>query len=83
MENYVVMYNNIDSKNVLTQRYETIQGKNPKDALKNRFNMKFEYLTGEKDRYSNVILIKGTYDEKRNTIKYVGNGKRLCYGVVN
>lgn len=83
MESYVITYNDIDVQNILTAKYETIEGKNTKDALQKRFNRKFERLTGERDRYSNVILIKGTYDERRNTILYKGNGMRLCYGLID
>jgi len=79
MKQYVIMYNSIDNKNSLFYGYETIEGKNPKDALKKRFNNEFERLTGEQGRYAEIILMGGRYDKESNNVHYTGNGSRLCF----
>jgi hypothetical protein len=78
MESYVITYSDY-GKNSLTDAYETIQGKNPVDALKKRFDKNFKRVNGEQGRYSNVIVVKGHYDEKKNNIVYRGKYIRLCY----
>jgi hypothetical protein len=77
------MYNSIGHKNELLYGYETIQGKNPKDALKKHFDKDFQRLTGDARRYSDVILVKGTYNKESNNIILSGKYQQLCYGVVN
>ena len=79
MNTWVISYNSIESGNSLMYEYETIEGKNAKDALKKRFNKDFKRLTGDDGRYAEVILVKGYFEN--NTIYYKGNGARLCYSV--
>ena len=62
--------------------YETIEGKTPKEALKKHFNREFQRLTGDAGEYADVILVKGYYDEERNTIHCAGRYQTLCYGLV-
>lgn len=78
MDKWVITYNSIDNGNSLMYGYETIEGKNAKDALKKRFNLEFERLTGEAGNYAEVIIQKGYFED--NTIYYTGNGARLCFG---
>lgn len=80
MEKFVIMYNSIDHGNDLMYDYETIEGKDYKDALKRRFNTDFKRLTGDNGRYAEVILVKGFYDHLINNI--VCSNRRpmqLCY----
>jgi len=77
MDKWVVTYNSIDNGNSLMYGYETIEGKNAKDALKKRFNIEFQRLTGDNGRYAEVILQKGYFEN--NTIHFTGNGARLCF----
>ena len=79
MKQYVIMYNSIDNRNSLLYDYETIEGKNPKDALNKRFDVDFERLTGESGRYAEIIIMGGHYDKESNNIYYTGKGLRLCY----
>ena len=60
MDKWVITYNSIDNGNALMYEYETIEGKNAKEALKNRFNTGFERLTGDAGRYAEVPGITGT-----------------------
>jgi hypothetical protein len=78
MNKYVVMYNSIDYGNNLMYDYEVIEGKTPKEALKNRFNKEFKRLTGDDGRYAEVILVKG--DFRDNTVYHKGRYQQLCYG---
>lgn len=80
MQKWVLSFNDIDHKNGLLYGYETIEGKNAKDALLKRFGKEFKRLTGEQGRYANVILIKGYFEN--NTIHCIGNGARLCFGIM-
>lgn len=83
MNKYVIMYNEITHGNKLMYDYETIEGKDPKDALNKHFGIDFKRLTGDSDRYSEVILIKGFYDHLTNNIVYPGKRvTQLCYGRV-
>lgn len=79
MNSYVVTY---DDSVGLFDDYKVIQGKTPKEALKQAYNREFNRLTGDAGRYANVILLKGTYDKESNTIRYDGRGQRLCFGYV-
>jgi len=81
MDKWVITYNDIDNKNALMYEYETIEGKNSKDALKKRFGKEFKRLTGDSGRYANVILRKGYFEN--NTIHCTTNGAMLCYGLIN
>ena len=82
MNEYVIMYNEIGHKGELLYDYETIQGKNPKDALKKHFGLNFKRVTGENRRYAEVILMKGFYDHLTNNIVYSGRAAQLCYSRV-
>lgn len=83
MNEYVIMYNEIGHKGELLYDYETIQGKNPKDALKKHFGLNFKRVTGENRRYAEVILMKGFYDPLTNNIVYSGSrATQLCYSRV-
>jgi hypothetical protein len=79
LNKYVVTYN--DTEN-LFDPYKTIEGKNPKDALKKAFNKDYERLTGDRGRYANIILVKGEFDKENNSIIYNGRYQRLCYGII-
>ena len=79
MESWVIEYNSLDHGNRLIYGYETIEGKNQKDALKKRFGKDFIRLTGDAGRYAEVILCKGYY--ANNTMHYKANGIMLCYKV--
>jgi len=59
--------------------YETIEGKNAKDALKKRFGVNFKRLTGDAGRYAEVILQKGFFISETNSIQLTSNGAMLCY----
>ncbi len=77
---YVILHNDIDHKNGLLYSYETIKGKDYKDALKKRFGVAFERLYGDDGRYAEVILIKGYFDHENNNIIYKGRkALKLCY----
>ena len=80
MEKWVLSFNDIDHQNELLYGYETIEGKNAKDALQKRFGKNFKRLTKEEGRCANVILIKGYFEN--NTIHCTSNGARLCFGIV-
>jgi hypothetical protein len=78
MNKYVITYSEY-GQNTLTNEHETIEGKNPIDALKKRFNKDFKKVFGEQGRYSNIILVKGWFDQKNNNLHYEGRYQRLCY----
>lgn len=78
-ESWVITYNDIDHGNKLVYDYETISGKNAKDALKKRFGKDFTRLTGDAGRYANVILVKGYYANGR--IHLANRGVSLCFGI--
>jgi len=71
---YVVTY---DVNKGLFDDYAVLEGKTPKEALKNAFNKDYERLTGDSGRYATIILIKG--DFKNNTIMYEGRAIKLCF----
>ena len=75
MNKYVVTYNS--TKNLLDD-YQVIEGKTPKEALKNAFNKEYKRLTGDAGRYATIILVKG--DLKNNIIHYSGRYQMLCFG---
>jgi len=77
MDKWVITFNGIEHGSKLIYGYETIEGKNAKDALKKRFNKDFERLTGDNGRYAEIILQKGYFEN--NTIHLTGNGSRLCF----
>lgn len=79
MDKWVITFNCIDHGNSLLYEYETIEGKDAKEALKNRFNREFKRLTGDAGRYAEVILQKGYYIPERNAIQLTSNGAMLCY----
>jgi hypothetical protein len=83
MNNYIVTYKSDDS---LFSDYITIQGKNPVEAIKKAFNLNCRYVTGDEDRYSDIILVKGnieTSEYGRQTLRYEGRYRRLCYRINN
>lgn len=77
MDKWVITFNSIEHGSKLIYGYETIEGKNAKDALKKRFNKDFERLTGDNGRYAEIILQKGYFEN--NTIHLTGNGAKLCF----
>lgn len=78
-DRWVITFNSIDNGNVIMYDYETIEGRNAKDALKNRFNREFKRLTGDDGRYAEVILQKGYFVPERDLIRLTSNGAMLCY----
>lgn len=80
MNSYVITYNDIDHGDHLLYEIETIEGKNPMDALKKRFKQPLKRLTGESGRYANVIITRGYFEN--NAIHYCRNCAQLCYGLM-
>ena len=77
MNQYVITLNAIDNGNLLMQDYETIEGSTPKDALRNRFGVNFERLTGERGAYAEIALVKGQC--QNNNITYKGRYQSLYF----
>jgi len=79
VENYVITFNAVDNGNSLNYCYENITGKTPRDALNLRFGKPFKRLTGDAAGFAEIIIVKGTYCPKTNTVKPKGRYVRLCY----
>lgn len=77
---WIITYNTIDNGCSLMYGYETIEGKNAKDALNKRFNKNFERLTGDAGRYAQIILVKGY--NVGNVFHYSGRYSMLCYSPI-
>lgn len=77
MDKWVITYNQIDHGHSVFYDYETIEGKNPRDALQKRFKTDFKRLTGDSGSHAEVILQKGFFE--RNMLHFTSNGAMLCY----
>ena len=83
MDKWVITYNEIGHGQKLIYDYETIEGKNAKDALKKTFGKEFNRLTGDAGRYAQIILVRGEYNAQKNRIEYNGRYQLLCYALAN
>lgn len=82
MEQFVITFNQIDNGNSLNYGYETILGKNAKDALQRRFNKPFNRAYGEAGRYADIIIVKGVYSAETRSIKCNSTKyTQLCFAV--
>ena len=75
------MFTNLKKNGSLFDEYEHIQGKNPKEALKNHYNLDFKRAYGDEGRYADVILLKGHIKDR--TIYPDGRYTQMCFRKLN
>ena len=76
---YVLLHNDVD-RNPLGAELECIEGKTPKEALKNRFGINFSRVNWDNAYDANIILAKGHLSGP-NTIRLKSRFMRLCFKI--
>lgn len=78
-QNYVVMCNEIDLGRQ-ERPWENIQGTGPTDAVRRRFGKHMLRATGEMAYRTDVIVVRGHYNEQQHLVEI--EGKTVYYNFI-